>query len=96
VVITVRVHPRASRAKSSWKQGLLELWITASPVAGAANKAALNAVARHFDVPVSTVSLKSGARSRTKLVELHQLLEGSRTGSSRFVHAAGSFDSQPQ
>jgi uncharacterized protein YggU (UPF0235/DUF167 family) len=50
---------------------VLELWVTASPVEGAANKAALAAIARHFDVPVSTVRLKSGARSRTKLVEVY-------------------------
>ena len=70
MVITVRVHPRASRAKSSWSEGVLQLWVTASPVEGAANKAVLAAVASHFDMPLSTVRLKSGARSRTKLVEV--------------------------
>ncbi len=72
MVITVRVHPRASHARSSWKDGVLELWVTAAPVEGAANKAALAAVARHFDVPASTVRLKSGARGRMKVVEVDE------------------------
>jgi uncharacterized protein (TIGR00251 family) len=70
VVISVRVHPRASRARFSWKDGVLELWVCAPPAEGAANKAILAAVAGHFDVPESRVRLRSGARSRTKLVEV--------------------------
>jgi uncharacterized protein YggU (UPF0235/DUF167 family) len=50
---------------------VLELWVTASPVEGAANEAAIAAVASHFDVSVSKVRLKSGARSRTKLIEVY-------------------------
>ena len=34
VLVTVRVHPRASHFKSSWKDGRLELWVNASPVGG--------------------------------------------------------------
>ena len=70
MLITVRVHPRASRTKTSWKGGELEVWVNAPPHEGAANRAVLEAVARHFRVPISTVRLRSGARSRTKLVEL--------------------------
>jgi uncharacterized protein YggU (UPF0235/DUF167 family) len=68
VLITVRVHPRASQRKSSLKGGVLELWVNASPVGGAANRAVLAAVAKYFGLPVSRVTLRSGARSRTKLV----------------------------
>ena len=75
VLITVRVHPRASHRKSSWKDGGLELWVNAPPVGGAANRAVLAAVAGHFDLPVSSVRLRSGARSRTKLVEVDSVVE---------------------
>ncbi|HEY4889016.1 MAG TPA: DUF167 domain-containing protein [Candidatus Dormibacteraeota bacterium] len=68
--ITVRVHPRASRAKSAWKGEVLEVWVTAPPVEGAANQAVLRAVARELGVPVSAVSLRSGARGRLKTVEV--------------------------
>ncbi|TME00988.1 MAG: DUF167 domain-containing protein, partial [Chloroflexi bacterium] len=42
---------------------------------GAANRAVLAAVAGHFDLPVSSVRLRSGARSRTKLVEVDSVVE---------------------
>ena len=70
MLITVRVHPRASRANTSWNGERLEVWVTAPPVGGAANTAVLKAVAAHLDVPVSSVSLKSGAGARTKVVEV--------------------------
>jgi uncharacterized protein YggU (UPF0235/DUF167 family) len=70
MLITVRVHPRASRAKIEQTGGGLEVWVTAPPAGGAANAAVLKAVAAHLDVPVSAVSIKSGAGGRTKVVEV--------------------------
>lgn len=70
MLITVRVHPRASRAKATWKGDELEVWVTAAPVGGEANAAVIKAVARRLAVPVSAVSLRSGARGRTKLIEV--------------------------
>jgi len=72
VVITVVVHPRASRSKTAWVNGVLEVWVNAPPVEGAANAAVLEAVAREVGVPVRAVRLRSGGRSRTKLVEVDQ------------------------
>ena len=70
MVIRVRVHPRASRARSSWNDGVLEMWVTAPPVEGAANRAVVAAVARRFKVAESKVRIRSGGRSRVKLVEV--------------------------
>ena len=72
MLITVRVHPGASRAKSEWKDGVLEVWVTAPPVAGAANEAVLKAVADHLRVSRAAVSLRSGSRGRTKVVEVKE------------------------
>jgi uncharacterized protein (TIGR00251 family) len=72
VLITVRVHPRASRAKTVWNGEALEVWVPAPPVDGAANEAVLRAVAQELQVPVSAVSLRSGGRSRTKVVEVRR------------------------
>lgn len=72
-LITVRVHPRASRPKTSWNGTVLEVWVSAAPLGGAANKAVLKAVADLLDVPVSAVTLRSGARGRTKVVEVREL-----------------------
>lgn len=70
MLITVRVHPRASRAKIAWSGDVLDVWVTAPPVEGAANEAVLRAVADELRVPPSAVSVRSGARSRTKIVEV--------------------------
>lgn len=70
MLITVRVHPRASRAKTAWKDGVLEVWVTAPPVEGAANQAVLKAVAGELHCPASSLTLRSGARSRMKVVEV--------------------------
>jgi len=70
MLITVRVHPRASRSKTSWNGNLLEVWVTAPPVGGAANRAVLKAVADQLGVPGSTVVLRSGGHGRMKVVEV--------------------------
>jgi uncharacterized protein YggU (UPF0235/DUF167 family) len=70
MVITVRVHTRASRARTVWSGDRLDVWVTAPPVGGAANAAVLKAVADELDVPASAVTLRAGARARTKLVEV--------------------------
>jgi uncharacterized protein YggU (UPF0235/DUF167 family) len=73
VIITVRVHPRASRSKARWSGNLLQVWVTAAPVGGAANKAVIKVVADQLDVPVSALVMRSRGRSRMKVVEV---LEG--------------------
>ena len=50
--------------------------MTAPPVAGAANEAVLGAVARELGVAEGAVRLRSGARGRTKVVEID---DGART-----------------
>lgn len=81
MLVTVRVHPRASRPKTQWKGDFLELWVTAPPVDDAANRAVLEAVARHFGVRSSAVTLRSGGRGRSKVVEIDE-------GGGRSVPAA--------
>ena len=49
---------------------MLEVWVNAPPVEGAANQAVLEAVAKEMGVRPSAVSLRSGARSRTKVFEV--------------------------
>ena len=76
MLITVRVHPRAAHAKTAWKDGVLEVWVTAPPVEGAANQAVLEAIATHFGVRASAVRLRSGSHGRKKLVEIEEMREG--------------------
>jgi uncharacterized protein YggU (UPF0235/DUF167 family) len=68
--VTVRVHPRASRPRRVWNGTGLEMWIHEPPVDGAANAAVIDDVARWLGVAPRQVRLVSGARSRTKVVEV--------------------------
>jgi len=70
VLVTVRVHPRASNARVVRHGDMLEVWVHAPAADGAANKAVLAAVAKELDVPVSALRLRTGARSRNKLIEV--------------------------
>jgi len=73
VRVAVRVHPRASRARVAWDGATLEVWVTAPAVEGLANRAVLEAVAAWAGVRPSAVALVSGARSRSKVVEISGL-----------------------
>lgn len=68
--VSVRVHPRASRARLRWDGAVLELWVTAPAVEGAANRAVLEAVAEWAGVRAAAVRLVSGDRARTKIVDV--------------------------
>jgi hypothetical protein len=75
VRITVRVRPGASRARVGGRYGTgsdaaLVVSVTARAVDGAATAAALTAVAKAFAVAPYRVALVSGARSRTKILDV--------------------------
>jgi uncharacterized protein YggU (UPF0235/DUF167 family) len=53
-----------------WDGAQLELWIRQPPVDGAANRAAVDAVARWLGIPRRLVRLVSGHASRTKVLEI--------------------------
>ena len=71
LVIQVRVKPN-SRA-STLEQGEDGTWLAhvkAAPVDGRANEELIALVASRFRCPKSTVSIKSGASGRVKLVRI--------------------------
>jgi uncharacterized protein YggU (UPF0235/DUF167 family) len=83
--VTIRVRPGAGRVLVGGEHdGALVVRVAARAVDGKATEAALAAVATAFGVPARDVALVSGARSRTKVVEvagaepaaLHALLHG--------------------
>lgn len=73
-LITIRVHPGASRARvgplATAPEPGLGVWVTQRAVDGKATEAALAAVADALGVRRRTVRLVSGARSRVKLIEV--------------------------
>lgn len=71
VRIRVRVQPRASRSEIVGLHGAeLKVRITAPPADGAANAALVRFLARSLDVPASAVTIVSGHRARSKLIEV--------------------------
>ncbi|MEZ5409938.1 MAG: DUF167 domain-containing protein [Acidimicrobiales bacterium] len=68
----VRVKPkaRAERVGGAWADGSLVVEVQAAAVDGKANTAVVAALADAFDVARSSVTIVTGARSRTKLVAI--------------------------
>ena len=71
VSFSVRVQPRASRDEivGEYLDGL-KIRLTAPPVDDRANEALRKLLASRLNVPLAAVSIASGARSRTKRIEV--------------------------
>lgn len=72
VLLTIHVHPRASRDQLTLEQtGRLSLRLTAPPVDGAANAACRAFLADLLDLPKSRITLVAGETSRVKRLRVH-------------------------
>jgi uncharacterized protein (TIGR00251 family) len=71
VTFSVRVVPRASRdAIEGEYQGALKVRLTAPPIEDRANEALRRLLAARLKVPVSTVRIVAGEKSRNKRVAI--------------------------
>jgi uncharacterized protein (TIGR00251 family) len=67
--LDIRVIPRAKRDEvGGERDGRLLVRTTAAPVDGQANEAVRRLIAAHFGVPVRSVEVVAGQRSRNKVV----------------------------
>ncbi len=74
--IEIRVQPRASRNTISGMQaGVLGIRVTAPPVEGQANTAAIALLAQALDVPKSAIRLVKGASSREKTLAVESMCQ---------------------
>ena len=72
--IEIRVQPRASRnAISGMRAGILRIRVTAPPVDGKANAAAIALLAQALDLPKSAIRLVRGASSREKTLAVESM-----------------------
>ena len=71
--VTVRVTPRSGRTAVEATAGGIVVRVRAAPEGGRATEEARQALAEALGVPASGVSLRSGARSRTKVFEVNGL-----------------------
>ena len=71
MTLKIRVVPNAKKTEfAGYRGGELLLRLTAAPVDGKANKAAIEFVSRFFGVSRSSVQLTGGERSRHKIFEI--------------------------
>jgi uncharacterized protein (TIGR00251 family) len=69
--IHIKVTPRAKRpAVEAASDGMLVVKVREPAENGRANAAAIEALAKHFNVPRRAVSIVHGHKSRCKLVEI--------------------------
>lgn len=67
----VKVHPRARKNAITGVVGdAIKLALTAPPVEGRANEAVIRFFADLFEIPRSSVTIASGATSRTKVLRI--------------------------
>ena len=67
----VRVIPKARQNDVSLgADGTIRIHTTAAPSDGAANDAVIKMLAKHFDVPKSSIRIIRGATSRNKVIEI--------------------------
>lgn len=70
-ILEIKAKPNARQSRLEQQEdGSWRAEIKASPVDGKANKALIELVARHFGLKKSQVSIKSGAGSRLKRVQI--------------------------
>lgn len=73
LILTLYIQPGAKHTESVGLHGdALKIKLSAPAVEGKANKALLKFLAERFQVPLRQVSLKQGAQSRYKIVEIYQ------------------------
>lgn len=78
VVFTVHVQPRASRSEICGpKEGELRLRLTSPPVDDAANKQCVELIAKTLGIAKSKVTIRSGHKSRHKVVRVEGVDPGS-------------------
>jgi uncharacterized protein len=71
LLFNVHVQPRASRSEiCGVQEGELRLRLTSPPVEDAANRQCVELIAKALGVAKSKVSIKSGAKSRHKVVRV--------------------------
>jgi uncharacterized protein (TIGR00251 family) len=70
----VKVKPNAKQQKiEELADGSLNVHLKSPPIDGKANEELIKLLAKNFDVPKSSIRIKSGATSRQKLIEIDDI-----------------------
>ena len=71
MIINVRVIPRARVQKIVADGDILRVYTNVAPTDGKANEAVIKMLAKHYDVPKSSISILRGATSHDKVVSIN-------------------------
>ena len=70
---SIKVQPKSSREKIEQQaDGSYKVFVHSPPTDGEANKAVVEALAKHFKVAKSSVKIASGEKARNKIVEISE------------------------
>jgi hypothetical protein len=72
MIFDVRVNPRASRNHVERQGNKFKVYLTKPAVEGAANKQLIDLLSGHLKVKRYQIRIKSGEKSRDKLVEIDE------------------------
>jgi len=75
MLITVKVIPGSRIEKIERLEGGLnfKIWLRAKAIEGEANEALIKILSKHFKVAKSNIIIKSGQKSRVKLIEIKEI-----------------------
>ena len=72
ITLTIYVQPEAKHNEIIGMHGdALKIKLATPPIEGRANIALIRYIATLFEVPLSQITLKRGAKSRYKVIEIH-------------------------
>ncbi|MFM5892259.1 MAG: DUF167 domain-containing protein [Dolichospermum sp.] len=70
----VKVKPNSQQQKiEELADGSLNIHLKSPPIDGKANEELIKLLAKKFDVPKSSIQIKSGVTSRQKLIEIDKI-----------------------
>ncbi|PIQ85280.1 MAG: hypothetical protein COV73_05960 [Candidatus Omnitrophica bacterium CG11_big_fil_rev_8_21_14_0_20_43_6] len=70
MIFNIRVSPRASRNRVEQTQDTLKVYLTKPAADGLANAQLIDLLSAHFKIKKYQIRIKSGVKSRNKLVEI--------------------------
>ena len=77
LILTLHIQTGAKYTEVAGLLGdALKIKLAASPVDGKANAALMNFLAKSFNVSLRQITLKQGAKSRHKVIEIRQSVHG--------------------
>ena len=68
--INVRIKPRSKRPKVEKTEDGYVVCVSEPPIENKANKALIESLSCHFDVPKSRIRIVSGLKSKNKVIEI--------------------------